>query len=402
MLKVGWLCPCIGIGGGDAYMASIIQHSTQLEHIGIYVQDPITNDRYKWFKQLCHKEIKINQVEGQFVDHYKVKGVTYFPENSHEECFLDFANECDVIISWCFKNLEFFPRSLTIPIIEIIQNSDDYAREIALENKKYVDYRVGVSQHIKTIFKEQDTSSIPFVNKVIYNAVEPNRVTPRYGRNYCRKAFNLEDKKVILFMGRFVEEKVPQALIQALTELPEEWVALYVGQGYREEDLVAEAERYVPERVYLMEPQYYVGDILSMADVFMLCSDFEGHPLSVCEAWLAGVPTVVSNTPVMEELRDIYGALSTYVPLRATTKQLAEAVLRADSNSGDINEEVNRARYVSWNDFTTPKAAAIWEEYINDCIYDFHKKNMRSRVAKILNSKPLTTCKVSVTKLQMV
>ncbi len=175
-------------------------------------------------------------------------------------------------------------------------------------------------------------------------------------------------------MGRFVKEKHPEAAVHALTHLPDDWVTVFVGTGYQDQEIYRLAQATHPDRVFFIDPTYQVGDILAAADVFILPSDFEGHSLALCEAWLSGVPTVYTNFLAAEEMEMLHGSLGTKIPRLSTPKIYAEAIMEAGSESDTVNAKVGLARHTVWNNYTLPTIAAQWEEYFDRCLFDWRRK----------------------------
>lgn len=365
-IKVGFIGPCVGVGGADMFMMSMIQQSLNLEFTGIATYHPSRIDQIE-FARTYVPNVPIYEFEhGQA----RIPTVQYLP-NLTETCYAA-CKDADIIISWCQPNLKECLASLNKPVIEIAQNSDEVAKTICHQNDEEVDFRVAVSKTAMRAFPEHRQASIA----VIYNGISADRVTPRVGREGTRKSLGIKDnEKLITYMGRYVKEKYPEALIQALTKLPSEYRGLYVGRGKLENHLFDEAARHLaPGRVIFAQPQRHVGDVLQASDAFMLVSDFEGMPLAVLEAWLAGIPTVVSDMEPMMELQEQMGSLSTYVPRRANSEQLAQGVLRATSERDEVYEEIGKARNLMWDSFTISKITAIWENYVNDCLHKYRRQ----------------------------
>lgn len=392
MIKGCFIAPCIGLGGADAYMLGLMRHCTNIDWVSLGLGEVITQRQWDWFKAMYPKPIKVNQTVHPGKP--QIVGPDYFDGNDHN--FFNAQLDADIIISWCMPKLQQALGHVDKPLIEIVQNGDKYAWEVAQTNLDRTDYRVACSNFASRAFGEKKTDA------VIYNAIEPSRVTPKYGREWVRQVWGLNEKKILLFMGRLVDEKVPQCLIQALLELPEEWVGVCVGDyGYRRDDLIIEAKRYLPpDKIFTMESIYYVGDILAAADCFILTSDFEGHPLAVLEAWLAGTPTVLSENAAILEMKNIFGDTAIYVPVRPTNKQIAEAVLK--SQEDESLPLFNKARSVVWNNFTITTAATQWEEFIYKCYEDWQKRRRRPFLIPVGENQPKNSTKTWVRKVQEV
>jgi len=112
------------------------------------------------------------------------------------------------------------------------------------------------------------------------------------------------DKKVVLYAGRFVEQKNIRNMVKAMLQITEDTkiVAFLCGEG----SLLTEVKQDLRQanavnRIFLPG---YVGDIWGMmkrADVFVSLSHFEGRPNAVIEAMACGTPLVVSDIPEHRE-----------------------------------------------------------------------------------------------------
>jgi len=386
-LRAAWIAPCIGIGGADAYMLGLIRYAHNIEWTGVAIGDQITPEQFEWTRRMVGPGgVNIHQF-----DHggYQLPGVTYHKYPS--VAVYAAVEHADVVITWCFPKVAEMMEIIRKPIIDLAQNEDDYAKKVASSNKNNVNYRVACSESAAKAF-----GNVP-VDAVIYNAIDPGRVTPRLGREMTRKVMGLTDRKILLYMGRLVSEKFPEGVIQALHELGEEWCGVFVGDGYLKDTMVDEAQRWLgKDRIYFVDSQYHVGDILAAGDVFILPSDFEGLPLAVCEAWFAGIPTVVTDINVMRELQESFGPTAVYVPVRPTPQQLAEAVLKADSRSEEVQGLIENARGLAWHELTLPRAAAKWESFLHTVVHQWRERQLLPQIQGINPVSPHTDSRALV------
>jgi len=116
-------------------------------------------------------------------------------------------------------------------------------------------------------------------------------------KNELRLSIGLKtNDKVIFSVGRLVELKQFNILIQAAKDLPSDARIVIVGNGPEAKklaNLVTEHE--VGERVILLGERSDVEQLLQLADVFTLVSRTEGLSRSILEALSAGLPVVASD-----------------------------------------------------------------------------------------------------------
>lgn len=114
-----------------------------------------------------------------------------------------------------------------------------------------------------------------------------------------------DDAPVLATVGALIERKGQALVIEALTELPGETVALLVGQGPAEARLRALARRIgVADRVHFLGSLDHdlLPLVLSAADAMVLPSASEGLANAWVEALACGTPIVVSDVGGAREI----------------------------------------------------------------------------------------------------
>ncbi|MEO8433355.1 MAG: glycosyltransferase family 4 protein [Pyrinomonadaceae bacterium] len=174
-----------------------------------------------------------------------------------------------------------------------------------------IDAKIAVSQNL--LQELQANKTIAGENCfLINNGVDPARLQSA-GRK-LRTELGLQDDALLLGMvGNFqpvalkdqltvcralpdIFARVPQAQFifagarsAAAPELFDECVELCRREG-------------IDHRVHFLGKRTDIADVLSSLDVFVLSSLREGSPISVIEAMMAGVPTVLSDIPALREV----------------------------------------------------------------------------------------------------
>ena len=202
-LKAGWVAPCIGIGGADAYMLGLCKHFQRCITTGIAIADATTVEQIEWMQNFVGDlPIHFHQDGGNCP---RFPGWEYHDDFSH--AIYEATKDCDIIIQWGVKDARNHYHAIKKPIVELAQNEDRFAKEMVDDNAAHVDFRVAVSKAAASIFGSQPC------DRIIPNAIDPSRCAPRYGREAARNMWGLSDRKVILFMGRMVKEKNPKMVI---------------------------------------------------------------------------------------------------------------------------------------------------------------------------------------------
>jgi glycosyltransferase involved in cell wall biosynthesis len=166
-----------------------------------------------------------------------------------------------------WTNLWFHPGSwfhrVTFPIVKYIYH---HADAVVVYGYHVRDYLVGLNVDERKIFYSWNVVDNDFFNKPVPTE-EIERIRQRLG---------LQDRRVILFVGRHSNEKGLTYLLNAFELVPQELRAslLLIGDGEEKPELIAYAKRNRLERVHFLGfipnrelPAYY-----ALADIFVLPS----------------------------------------------------------------------------------------------------------------------------------
>lgn len=114
-------------------------------------------------------------------------------------------------------------------------------------------------------------------------------------RKSGREKYDIGDKKVILHIGHFNEQKNQAFLVRLLSHLNDNFIVMFVGDGEEKKKI----EDMVPSN--LMNRVIFVGEktelkmYYSLADVFVLPSLFESFGIVLLEAEINGLPCICSD-----------------------------------------------------------------------------------------------------------
>lgn len=181
---------------------------------------------------------------------------------------------------------------------------------------------------------------------VLKNAINCNAY--RYSENRhssLKEQFGLEKKIVIGHIGRFVEVKNHEFLVDVFYEIQkdrENAVLVLVGRGKLEKKIKEKAMQLgIEEKVKFMGVRADIPDMMNLFDVFIFPSHYEGLGIVGIEAQAAGLPCVFSdNIPQEAIITNNVIRLS----LEEKAKKWAETIIKmCDKYTREDEYEVIRA-----------------------------------------------------------
>lgn len=124
-------------------------------------------------------------------------------------------------------------------------------------------------------------------------------------RKLIRKQYNIENKNVVINIGRFSKEKNHIFLLEIFKKIKNinknAYLILIGGAGPLKNEIQKKIEEYhLKNDVLILENIGNVSDYLNASDVFVLPSFYEGFPVVSIEAQSAGLPVICSDTITKE------------------------------------------------------------------------------------------------------
>lgn len=145
----------------------------------------------------------------------------------------------------------------------------------------------------------------------ISNGLDLRRFKREYNQNQALKKLNLEDRKIILDVGRLNHEKSPQVLLDSVRGVVEEnpdSLFVFIGGGPLKNSLTNKAKKSALEK-WVKIPGFVPDEEMRLyyqgASVFVMPSTQELQGLSVMEAMAYSLPVIVADAKALPELVEI-------------------------------------------------------------------------------------------------
>ena len=153
------------------------------------------------------------------------------------------------------------------------------------------DFAIFVSEAVQEHITKKVGIRVP--NQVLVNFASPD-FKPEYKLN--------SDKELkIVAVGNLKEVKNHLMAVKTLSELTEYPISLDIyGEGKLKDSLQALIDE-TKANVTLMGAKQISSQLLSQYDVFLMTSQYEGMPISLLEAMSTGLPSILTDLPMLHE-----------------------------------------------------------------------------------------------------
>ena len=166
---------------------------------------------------------------------------------------------------------------------------------------------IAISNAVKSYLIKRGELPTGYIIDVVYYGFQKNGSTNSVGLKSMK---NLMTSQSSVFkigtIGRLVPQKDYPTLLNAfsnvLKSFPE--TELYVvGEGYLQKDLIESSEFLgINDKVHWLGKTWYIKEFLSIIDLFILPSKYEGFGLVLLEAMIAKKPIIAANNSAIPEV----------------------------------------------------------------------------------------------------
>lgn len=225
-------------------------------------------------------------------------------------------------------------------------------------NNNATDYWACSMEAAKFFYTNRVISSNKF--KIINNAIQTDKFKYNYKiREKVRNDLELNEKKVIIQVGRFHKQKNHSFSIKFIKEIlkfDKDVILLLVGTGELKENIINEVKKSKMEKnVKILEFRDDINELLQGADIFILPSLYEGLPFVLIEAQAAGLPCLISNRVSKEcdfnkdfnkflDINNMQEWLNTYKEIKDYKLDRNIAVKNIIKNNFDLDIEAKKIK----------------------------------------------------------
>lgn len=331
MKKVIFLTPGLNMGGAERWVLTLASSFTKVKtHFILNIMGQENDILQEEAKQICPVYTCKNDIN----------------------LINKLCEEADVIISWGCPQLSKL--DIKCPVVEVSHSDPMWPMQRNLiKNTIYgATHYVGVSQTAASAFPEYCNAT------TLYNGIDLKRLEPTKTRSQMRSEWNLDEERLILFMGGEKVVKNPMVVKEVGKILPKDYKILFVSN-----------KNFEAPGIKVINPDIQVGNLYNAADILLMPSMYEGMPLTLLEAWSFGLPTVTTKYSAYEELTVLHGQeLSWSTEVSPSPPVLLEQVINAYHGRG--SERILEAKCTVFDYYTTQHMVDRWENYLLEILND--------------------------------
>lgn len=223
---------------------------------------------------------------------------------------------------------------------------------ICLSNKNYEDFRKFYSSKINIRCIVNGRSPIIATEKIKSVQEELNNLR------------SSENSLLFLHIARFNPQKNQKLLIDTFNIILEEHANIdlaIIGGGF-DTDEGKKLQKIAHKNIHFLGTRKNIADYMLSSDVFCLSSDFEGMPITLLEASLAGVPAV--STPVCGAVDLIKDGINGILSTGHSVEEYKQAILKAINNFSNLKKNAMKMKENS--PYTIAECASKYLDYFKE------------------------------------
>lgn len=167
---------------------------------------------------------------------------------------------------------------------------------------------------ISTSTKENLVNHLGYQNSnfdVIYNGVDLSKIVSKGIYDYLKVELRISSNDVVLIqIASFRKAKDQSTVLKALAILPKNIKCIFLGEGKNMNPMIEEAKLLnICERTYFQGNVDNVKDYLSISDIVIVSSIYEGFGIAAVEGMANGKPVIATDVEGLSEIVSGVGLL---------------------------------------------------------------------------------------------
>ena len=311
------------------------------------------------------------------------------------------ADGADVLVTW--GHPQFWPLDIEIPAVMVSHSDHWFVKQLNDEAFGHATHFAGVSGLVNR------NTTTPEMNAVaIWNGADESRLVVTKDQKAVRLSWGVGDgwwypeKIFVGSISRVAIEKNISSIVRGVAELPRQFEFTMIGSGPAEQEIKSLGESLLGDRFHHVPAVDDIGNHLNAMDVFVMTSAYEGGPIAIFEAMLAGVPVVTTRVGSIPEIEAEAGEkLFWSVPDHPTNQEVAVAIREA-YQAGRNSDRVKAAKSFAEKHLTVGRFVSKWTDYLLGIVNEERPKRRvgETKTARFCyftgtnraNEKPLIEC----------
>jgi L-malate glycosyltransferase len=288
-LKILHIIESLGVGGAEKLLVAVINGMTGFEHHIMILEDPET---LRADLRSGHAFLNLG-ITSKFNFLSKVRKVKAYIKNNHIDIVHAHLYKANVLSRIATpKNIPLYNSIHAISSLAAYEGS---WLALAIERATYKrrTHIIGVSHEVLKDFDKHVGLKGP--STVLYNFIEEVFFRPAPKTEFSSDCLKL------VAVGNLRKQKNYPYLVEAFRYVPPNVSLDIYGEGSLFDELQQQINEYkVNIRLRGLHSAMY--EVLPDYDAFVMSSFYEGQPLSLLEAMAIGLPSLLSDIPVLKEV----------------------------------------------------------------------------------------------------
>lgn len=287
----------------------------------------------------------------------------YEPSVGERAC-QDLMSRCDISLTWGVLGLnnlvvDKYDRPI---IISVSHNAIQSDYDTRVFSQPCIDYIAAISQQALTPIPTEKLGEV----QIIPNTLDFDRLTPTKPVDEIRRWLRIKPRqRIIGYVGR--PDKLLKntlAVAGAIAHMPEEWAAVFVGISPHAEEIMEEAYRLAPGRIYWAGARRDVANFYQIMERLIVPSRKESCCLVALEACASGLPLIMTPTGVITE----NPRLARHIKIDGSYEELANVILDDVNRAGEAKARSYHAKSFVEEKFSNDWFAENWKNFFGRCL----------------------------------